>query len=79
MTYQTTITKKGQITIPKAFRDSLRLNTIQKVSVEMEHGGRSLRVRPTIDFLEVAKKITVKNPVKVMAGRKALERNYARK
>lgn len=36
MAYQTTITKKGQITIPKVIREFLRLKPGEKISLEVE-------------------------------------------
>ncbi len=36
MTYSTTITQKGQITIPKAIRDALRMTIDKKISLELK-------------------------------------------
>lgn len=79
MTYQTTITKKGQITIPKVFRDRLRLDKFRKVVVEMGSQGQSLRVKPAADFLAVVRKIRVKNRTNVLRAREFMEKHYERK
>ena len=80
MTYQTTVTSKGQITIPKALRDKLGLHTARRVIVQLEpKGQQSLEVRPALDFFEVIKKIKrPKNPMNVLKAREYMERNYER-
>ena len=79
MTYQTTVTKKGQITIPKPFRDKLGLDRIKRVTVEMKPTGESLEVKPALDFLEVVKKIRIpKRRRNVLKAREYMERNYER-
>ena len=76
MTYSTTITQKGQITIPKVIRDVLRMTIGQKISLELEKEEIRIRVFP--DILELAGTIKVKknkgvNPVK---AREYMETHY---
>ena len=76
MTYSTTITQKGQITIPKAIRDALRMAVGQKISLELEKEEIRIRVFP--DILELAGTIKVKknkgvDPVK---AREYMETHY---
>lgn len=78
MTYLTTVTKKGQITIPKVLRDRLGLHQLRRVEVEMEKTGKSLKVMAAPDFLEVVKKIKVKNKTNVLKAREFMEKNYER-
>ena len=78
MTYQTAITKKGQLTIPKEFRDRLGLSKIRKVTVELAKNGRSLTVSPAEDFLAVARIINIKKGTNPLAVRDLLEQNYER-
>jgi AbrB family looped-hinge helix DNA binding protein len=78
MTYSTTITQKGQITIPKAIRDVLRMTTGKKISLELEK--KEIRVRVFPDILELAGTIKVKknkgvDPVK---AREYMETHYER-
>lgn len=78
MTYQTTVTKKGQITIPKVFRDKLGLDRIRRVTVEMNSTG-DLQIKPAVDFLEVVKKIRIpKRRINVLKAREHMEKNYER-
>jgi len=78
MTYSTTITQKGQITIPKVIRDALRMRIGQKISLELEKEEIRIRVFP--DILELAGTIKVKknkgvDPVK---AREYMETHYER-
>jgi len=79
MTYQTNVTKKGQITIPKVFRDKLGLDKIKRVTVEMKPTGEALQIKPAPDFLEVIKKIKPpKNRKNVLKAREYMEKHYER-
>jgi len=78
MLYPTTITKKGQITIPKEFREALNLKPTQRVIIDLEKNTRVVKIKPTEDFLEVAKKIKVKKKTNVLKAREFLEKNYER-
>jgi len=44
MTYTTTVTRKGQITIPKDFRDDLDIKTGQKISMILEGKGEFSKI-----------------------------------
>lgn len=78
MTYQTTITTKGQMTIPKAFRDMWGQETTRRVAVEFQPKDQSIKVTPVLDFLEVARKIKVKRKMNVLKAREFMEKNYER-
>lgn len=78
MAYQTTITQKGQITIPKEIRDILHLGKSKKVLIELEESGTTARIVPAYDFLEVAKKIKVKKKINPITARAQLESGYVR-
>lgn len=78
MTYSTTITQKGQITIPKIIRDALRMKIGQKISLELEKEEIRIRVFP--DILQIAGTIKAKknkgvDPVK---AREYMETHYER-
>ena len=84
MTYQTTITRKGQATIPKSLRDRYRLSPPAKVIWEERTEG--ILARPSVDFLEVARRIRldVKRRFKgkkipdVLKARAYMEKQYRR-
>ena len=76
MAYQTTVTQKGQITIPKSIRDALQLFTSKKVIIELEAGEASARITPADDFLAVAKSIRVKKKMNPVRARAVMESSY---
>lgn len=78
MTYSTTMTRKGQITIPKIIRDALCMTIGQKISLELEK--KEIRIRVFPDILELAGTIKANknkgvDPVK---AREYMETNYER-
>jgi len=54
MTYQTTITKKGQITIPKEIREILKLAEGKKLDIEFERKRKEIKIKPVLDILDLA-------------------------
>lgn len=66
MTYLTTITKKGQITIPKKIRDFLKLKKGRRLEIKIEK--KEIRIKPALDILDLAGKFKPKkvvDPVKI--------------
>ena len=78
MPYQTTITQKGQITIPKAIRDTLSLDRYKNLSIEIRKNKKEITIRPVPDFLKIAKKIRVKKKLDPVKGREYMETHYER-
>jgi len=76
MSYQTTITKKGQITIPKEIREILRLNEGKTLQIELERKKEEIRIKPTLDFLKIAKEIKVKKKINPVKAREYMEKFY---
>jgi len=54
MVYSTTITKKGQITIPKEIREILKLKEGKKLQIELEKRRKEIKIKPTPDILDLA-------------------------
>jgi AbrB family looped-hinge helix DNA binding protein len=78
MNYVTTITQKGQITIPKEIREILKLEKGKKLRVEFERRKKEIRIKPAYDFLEIAKKIKVKKKIDPIKVREYMEKFYER-
>ena len=78
MSYQTTITSKGQITIPRDIRDIFDLKPSQKIIIDIGDDKKEIRLRPGKNFLEAARKIKVKNKTNVLRARELLESSYER-
>ena len=49
----TTLTSKGQLTLPKAVRDKLHLKTGDRMRVEVTEDGRVVLEPATVDVLEL--------------------------
>jgi len=79
MTYQTTITKKGQITIPKEIREILKLTEGKKLEIELEKEKGGIKIKPTHDFLKIVKEIKVKKKVNPVKTREYMEKFYGRR
>ncbi|OGL72423.1 hypothetical protein A3D69_02435 [Candidatus Uhrbacteria bacterium RIFCSPHIGHO2_02_FULL_54_11] len=78
MAYQTTITTKGQITIPKAIRDMLGLRPSSRVFVDFDMEKQEASIKASNDFLSVAKSIHVKKPADPLVARERMESVYER-
>lgn len=78
MTYSITITKKGQITIPKPLREFLKLEEGKKLLIELEKKAKEIKIKPVHDFLEIAKKIKVKKKINPVKAREYMEKFYER-
>ncbi len=78
MTYFTTITKKGQITIPKPIREALGLKTTDRILIEMPNKDKVIKIKQTEDFLEVAKRIKVSKRINPLKTRELMEKMYER-
>lgn len=78
MTYQTTITRKGQITIPKDIRDILRLDEGKKLEIEFEREKEEIRIKSAPDILDLAGTFKPKKKISVLRAREAMEKNYER-
>lgn len=75
----TTVTQKGQVTLPKVMRDLLRIQPYDMVSVEQHN--QSIIIRPKNDILDLAgtlkpRKNADKSPLQ---ARDAMEQAYTRK
>ncbi len=74
----TTVTQKGQITLPKQFRDAFGIGQYDTVIVEK--GTDHIKIKPTEDILDLAGTFTPKKNKKKTAldARAAMEKQYKR-
>lgn len=84
MAQTTTVTKKGQVTIPKSFRDKLGLKKGTRVSFRLSSRPDELRLKPAPDFLEVAEGLSrklkqrLKKIISPLKAREYMEKYYQR-
>ncbi len=76
MTVITSVTQKGQITLPKSFRDKLGIRYFDKVAITIS--DEYLKVEPTKDILDLAGSFKPKQRKSVMGARKAMAEQYKR-
>lgn len=76
MNYSTTITKKGQITIPKEIRDILKLKEGKKMQVEFERKKKEIRIKPSPDILDIAGTLKPKKVVDPVKIREIMAKKY---
>lgn len=76
--YQTTLTQKGQITIPKTIRDALHLVSKQKVRLSLAAHQKVATIEAAEDFLTLAARVKVSKKVNPVQVRQRLEENYER-
>lgn len=78
MSYQTTITKKGQLTLPKKVREALGLRTGDRVVLEPDPAHKKIKITPLPSLEKLAGSFRVtssRNPVEI---RKEMEKTYTR-
>lgn len=70
-----TITQKGQVTLPVSLRRALGLNINQRVMIVSD--GEGARVTPAPDFLTMAGSLASKKPFDIGAMRRAVKQKLA--
>lgn len=76
MVYSTTMTKKGQITIPKEIRDTLKLKEGKKMLVEFERKKEEIKIKPSPDILDLAGTLKPKKVVDPVKIRELMAKKY---
>ncbi|NCO32127.1 AbrB/MazE/SpoVT family DNA-binding domain-containing protein [bacterium] len=76
MSYQTTITRKGQITIPKEIRKILELKEGERVSIEVEREKKEIRIKSYPSIFELAGKFKPKKIESAVKLREKMAKEY---
>lgn len=73
----TTVTQKGQITIPKSLRQKFGIKSFSKVYLEADKGA--IKITSSYDILDLAGKFKPKDRKKsVLSAREEMEKNFNR-
>ncbi|MDP3955607.1 MAG: AbrB/MazE/SpoVT family DNA-binding domain-containing protein [bacterium] len=72
----TTVTQKGQITLPKNMREKLGIKKYGKVHLRV--AGNYLAVRPVKDILDLAGSFRPVRGKSLLKAREKMEKNYRR-
>lgn len=76
MIYTSTITKKGQITIPKKIREGLDLKEGEKVFIELEKDSEEIKIKSSPDIFELAGKFKPKKVKDAVVLREKMMKMY---
>jgi len=76
MAYQTTITKKGQITIPKEIREILKLEGGKRLRLTFERKRKEIKIKPAPDILDLAGTFKPKKIVNSVKIRELMVKMY---
>lgn len=76
MTYQTTITRKGQLTLPKEIRKIMKLPLGSRVELRPDPTGRKLKINVLPSLKSLAGSFAVKKPKDPVSLRARMEQRY---
>lgn len=71
-----TITKKGQVTIPKSFREKLGLRYFTKIILDLDESEGVIKIRASKDALDMAGELEIEDKDSILKAREALETSY---
>lgn len=72
----TTVTQKGQVTLPKAVREAFGIDKYDKVTIEAKSGY--IKIKPTVDILDIAGTFHPRQRKSVLKAREYMETHYKR-
>ncbi|OHB18578.1 MAG: hypothetical protein A2666_01225 [Parcubacteria group bacterium RIFCSPHIGHO2_01_FULL_47_10b] len=78
MTYTVSITKKGQMTLPKAVRDALDINTPDMILLDFDDTSKTLQIQKAPDILSFAGKYKSPKGMTALKAREYMETHYKR-
>lgn len=77
-TFKTTITQKGQMTIPKKVREELDLQTNLSAQIEFNEKDKSLKIKQGPDIMNLKAFIKPPTGKDALKAREEMENNYER-
>lgn len=77
MVLHSTVTVKGQVTLPLAIRKALSIKGRSKVSFTLDEKNKRVIIEPSEDFLSVAKAMKPRK-VSPLKARESFEKRYVR-
>jgi AbrB family looped-hinge helix DNA binding protein len=78
MSYHSTITRKGQLTLPKKVRELLHLGLGERVLLEPDTCGTQLKITTVPTIKELKGSFVVKKSLNPVVIRKQMEGHYTR-
>jgi AbrB family looped-hinge helix DNA binding protein len=79
MKYSYTLTKKGQLTLPREVRERLGLKPLSRVSVFFDEEKQMVQLQPQRDIVDLAGTIKSKKPFDAEKLRDKFEKEYERR
>lgn len=76
--FKTTITQKGQMTIPKKVREKLDLQTSSPAQIEFDEKDKSLKIKQGPDIMDFKAFIKPPKGKNALKAREEMENNYER-
>jgi len=78
MTYLTSISKKGQMTLPKEIRESLKIIPPARLLIDFKKKKGSFEIKPLPDIIRLGGKFKAPERKSALKAREHLEKHYSR-
>ncbi len=76
MQFITTVTQKGQVTIPQYLREAFKIKRLSRVAIMAEND--QLIIKPVEDIIDLAGTFKPKQKRTILNAREAIEKTYSR-
>lgn len=73
----TTVTQKGQVTLPKSIREAFNIDKYDKVIIEAKDDY--IKIKPTFDILDIAGTFRPHRRKSVLKAREYMETHYKKR
>ncbi|OGM27694.1 hypothetical protein A3D00_00360 [Candidatus Woesebacteria bacterium RIFCSPHIGHO2_02_FULL_38_9] len=71
-----TVTQKGQVTIPKKIREKVGIDLRKKVKIEAKKGY--IKIEPSLDLIDIAPLVIAPKGKNALKARKYMDSHYQR-